>query len=534
VDMNRMLRSREEALIRREKEVAEKMSALESNRALMRQEVDSSLRREWEVKARLEIDRLVQTELEALKSQFETEVQARVDKQLAQQKAVLALSQGQSRQSSRSSADFHSSKSSSCHTASSASASADDFQLAGDVTEITVDSPAPAPPTPSTTGAALSAPTTTTALTSKRSSALLSARTPYHRAQTMFVGNIGTPMDVEMPSPSPVAIQNLSLSPRRNTATKAPGSGNIFAAANAMRNGSSARNSNDSDVQWEGRDSDDEEAMMPSPSLRNPRSIKNPFTSKNKPILQSAKSAPLSKLRAALSSASNKSAAAAAASAAATASAPTPSNNTTTNGTTDRSRSAGSRHTSPDRPDRADRRLSKIPSVASLHNINMNHAGSNIHTDSTPTLTITTSIPRRGSMDKKASNGDLVTMSAVAPNPPPLSSGWTSKVVATGKVNIRGRTLVELQQARAGGRPLSAVISGPPPSLVCPGSSSSSSGDSPSPKRAAGPINGTRSTGHDRRASSGCVIDTSVAVWDPEKEDDMPSPFLKTRQMHII
>jgi NIMA (never in mitosis gene a)-related kinase len=598
VDLNRGLRAREDAVARREKEVADKVASLESSRAAMRHEVDASLRREWEVKARLEIDRLVQSELEALKAQFETEVQARVDKLLGQQlvqqaqakAAALAQAQQQhreqqqqqqqqqqqlqSRQSSRSSADFDSSKSSSCNTASSASASADDFQTAhgvvGDADLMVDTSLAPpsilGPPTPATSAA--SAPPT--ALASKRSSAMLSARTPYHRAQTMFVG---TPMDVEMASPSPVAIQNLSLSPRRGGATKPPGSaGNIF-----TNRAGSARSSNDNDSAWASRDSDDDEAMMPSPSVvRNPRSIKNPFTSKSKPVLQSqqqqqqtSSSAPsssnkgLSKLRAALSSASSKSAAAAAQAAAAAAAA---AESSAAAHTSDRRSGATARHVSPDRPDRADRRLSKIPSVASLHNVHLHHGGG----DSTPSLTVTTSIPRRGSMDRKPSSNDLAgrhaqdqhasyqqPASAIAPSS--SSSGWTSKVVSSSKAKgIRGRTLIELQQARAYGRPLSAVVSGTSPSACLMGGSngSSSASETPSPKRAAAAVGGLGGSGgnrensglsaparpgHDRRASSGststgCLtIDTSVvAVWDPELEDDMPSPFLKTRHVSMF
>ncbi|KAF0314867.1 hypothetical protein GQ607_011095 [Colletotrichum asianum] len=77
-----------------------------------------------------------------------------------------------------------------------------------------------------------------------------------------------------------------------------------------------------------------------------------------------------------------------------------------------------------------------------------------------------------------------------------------SKVAA--KNNIKGRTLVELQQARAGGRPLSAVLSG---------------GENISPKRA------FKDRIADRRSSGG----EPAAVWDPER-DGMPSPFLVRRK----
>jgi NIMA (never in mitosis gene a)-related kinase len=77
------------------------------------------------------------------------------------------------------------------------------------------------------------------------------------------------------------------------------------------------------------------------------------------------------------------------------------------------------------------------------------------------------------------------------------------------KNNIRGRTLVELQQARAGGRPMSAIVM-------------PSTGENVSPKRAFRDRIGIE------RKSSG---DEPVAVWDPER-DEMPSPFL-VRQRRI-
>ncbi len=74
--------------------------------------------------------------------------------------------------------------------------------------------------------------------------------------------------------------------------------------------------------------------------------------------------------------------------------------------------------------------------------------------------------------------------------------------------NIRGRTLVELQQARAGGRPMSAVL---------PGEIASN----PSSARSA----------HREHAAAGNrgTASEPVAVWDPEK-DESPRPFLVRRK----
>lgn len=77
----------------------------------------------------------------------------------------------------------------------------------------------------------------------------------------------------------------------------------------------------------------------------------------------------------------------------------------------------------------------------------------------------------------------------------------------TGKNNIKGRTLVELQQARAGGRPVSAVMGGE---------------NNVSPKRA------FRDHAVAANRSAGAALEPA-AVWDPER-DEMPSPFLIRRR----
>ncbi|KAG7102644.1 G2-specific protein kinase nim-1 like [Verticillium longisporum] len=82
VDFNKMLKAKEEALAQREKELQQKMERFEAEKDYTRQEIDNTLRREWEVKARLEIDRLVQLEMERLNKRFEDEVHSRVQEEL--------------------------------------------------------------------------------------------------------------------------------------------------------------------------------------------------------------------------------------------------------------------------------------------------------------------------------------------------------------------------------------------------------------------------------------------------------------------
>ncbi|KAF6822170.1 g2-specific protein kinase nima [Colletotrichum plurivorum] len=409
VELNKVIKTKEESIARREKELENKIASFEADRASVKQEVDASLRREWEVKARLEIDRQINQEIEALRKRFESEVQARVEAELQKRVAEahdLATSQTKS--------DYPRS--------SVGNASGDEeFPSSTDITDISADSP----------------------VTSNELKKV--TRTPFGRAQTMFVGGMGTPMDIEMASPSPIAIASLSLSPRRNAATKVPNvhNGNLFSS-----------NATSGDPVWDlprdiiNIDSDDED-IVPSPT-RNIKSRQNPFTSKNRPVLTSQKSAPASRIKHQTSSGAlnqNKTLPAL----------PNMASNP------DLSRGLRDRCPSPNR------RLSKIPSAANLSSVANGSESPN-------------SLSRKNSTKKDQE---------------PLG-----KVAV--KNNIKGRTLVELQQARAGGRPLSAVLSG---------------GENVSPKRA------FKDRIADRRSSGG----EPAAVWDPER-DDMPSPFLVRRK----
>lgn len=405
VDFNKSLSVREEAVRKREQELNEGFAKLESERASIREEIDSSLRREWEVKARLEIDRLANAEIELLQKRFETEVQARVEAELQKRTTPQPTEESPVE-------DNASSVAKSDYPLSSVGTSGDEFPSMTDITDYSINSPESSKETKKT-----------------------NARTPFARAQTMFVGNAGTPMDVEMASPSPMAIASLSLSPRRNGATKAPSSntGNIFTA-----------NAANGDPRWDLPrdhrfvDSDDED-LIPSPT-RQIKSSKNPFTARDRPVLTSQKSCPINRLK-------------------------PQSSNTGLVSKAVPQQDQG--------PRSANRRLSKIPSAANLQGDGNTTAGG---------------LTRNPSFNRK-DGGDAL-----------------GKVAA--KNNIKGRTLVELQQARAGGRPLSAI--GPP--MV----------DNTSPKRA------FRDRIAGARRSSG---DEPVAVWDPER-DEMPSPFL-SRQRRV-
>lgn len=413
VEMGKLVKIKEDVLERKLKEAERK---LENEKAFARQEIENSLRREWEVKARLEIDRLVSEEMEQLRQRFEAEVAARVQEDL-QKKAVSFANVQQSQEFTSSS------KSDYPHSIGGASTDLDgEFPSTTDITELSIDSPEPAPP--------------------KKTN-----RTPFGRAQTMFAGPLGTPMDIEMASPSPIPLAALSLSPRRNAATKVPSSNvpAIFAEAD---------NEKYRDVDPVLSESeDDDEPLAPSPT-RNVRSNKNPFGPK-RPILPATKTAPMGRLRTQPGGFTiNKPIAALGGTSSIPELQPKPSNGALR-----------------DRVNSPNRRLSKIPSAANLNSLNNGENGL---------------LQRKNSLkDQQQSESAL------------------SKVTA--KNNLKGRTLVELQQARAGGRGLE---------------NGNNMNMNISPKRAFKDRIGNR--------SQDSVLDPP-AIWDPER-DDMPSPFLVRRK----
>jgi NIMA (never in mitosis gene a)-related kinase len=266
-------------------------------------------------------------------------------------------------------------------------------------------------------------------------------RAPLGRAQTMFERHLGTPMDVDS-SPSPMAIASLSLSPRRANSTKGslPRQASIFHETDDEARWSKARESDPVLSESE----DDDSPIIPSPT-RPPRSIKNPFQSR--PILTSVKTAPVSRSKAQGSVSSvdlNK---------------PMPSLPGGASAPNLQLRPQASSGALRERGNSPNRRLSKIPSVVNL----AAPSGEN-------------GLQRKQSVTKKDGDTALTRMAV--------------------KNNVKGRTLVELQQARNGGRPVENANS--------------------SPKR----------TLKERLADR---FLEPAPVWDPER-DEMPSPFLSRRR----
>lgn len=388
------VQKKEESVNRRVRELEKRVQKLDSDKLSLRQEIDSSLRREWEARARLEIDRLVNVEIEQLQGKFEEEVQARVQVELQQHRKMVSFADERM--------DFKSSSPKSDIPYSSLGAGSNQSALtsATDMTDVSRG-----PDTP-------------------KDDLKKGNRTPFVRAQTMYAGPLGTPMDVDNLSPSPCAIASLSLSPRRKNQGKGPfiHQPNIF-ASEEWRKAPEIPDDFESDPE---DIESDEPPASPSPT----RKVKK-VTGAARPGLTHMKTAPVENLL------KNKP------------SLPAPAR--TAVGLTHMISNQEMRSPTILRErDSANRQLSKIPSYTNLN---------------------------AGGSDSSARSGLSRKISVTGP---PSGSGLVSKM---GPAPVRGRTLVELSQARVGGR-------------FVPNNENS-----------------------------------KPAVWNPET-DEMPSPFL-VRSKHI-
>lgn len=395
VDIGRTLRRREEAALHKVKDMEQNFSRAEKEKQHMKAELESTVRREWEVKARLEIDRQVQGELEKLRKRFEYEVQERVSMQMEKHKRNSNSQNGNGFQNSGRTSH------------STASGDDTDYPSSTDISQVSMESP-----------------TANANKVMKKET-----RTPLCRSKTV----IDSPIDVQMAEPSPMSIASLSLSPRRTSAANNNSSGkskNIFTDPERHK------------PKWEPAltYSDDEDDTPDLPSPTRPKVKPDPFKAPARPLLRQNTAAFMQKLSSQPSlfpvNSSRLPQAAGA-------------NQT-------ESRHGESKSRSPHR------RLSKIPSSANL-------------------------AADAGSPTRKAGTKQV---------PSKVNGGGEEMFKAVMQRNMGGRTLVELAQARAGGRPVEEMKRCTSDSRSTGSSSSLKSSDREPP-----------------------------AVWDPEK-DEMPSPFL--------
>ena len=258
VELGRLLRVKEEQAMRKVQEVEVKILNWNGEKEKLRAGLESTMRREWEVKARLEIDRQVQMEKERLHKMFETEVQSRVEAEV------------QVRLGSRPIAKEAGQPSPPAVQLSSVSTDTDsDFPSLTDLSSLSVESPpviqSKTPP-------------------KKRT------RTALARARTGF----DSPMDVQMVDPSPMSIACLSLSPRRTAAANTsgiPNSNNIFAAAAAQKQRLAPHTSLPRSSMIV-EDEEDTLPDLPSPT-RAPSGLPDPFKAPSRPGLLRQKTAPM-------------------------------------------------------------------------------------------------------------------------------------------------------------------------------------------------------------------------------------------------
>lgn len=465
VAIGKALKTREETAEYKLQQAEERLSALEADRAAMRAEMDAQLRREWEVKARLEIDRQVQMELETLRKKFDQEVDARVAHVLAKQtqttnmRALKEIQNPPNSGGNKENLDPHSSIN---------TMGEEDFPSTTDITdlsELSLNSPV---------------------LSTRKAVPAKKTKTPFARSKT----TIDSPMDIQMSEPSPMSISSLALSPRRNAAAQATanptvtaaGARNIFIEAarqKARWEPQLASSSDDGENDDLADDSDDDGFPdLPSPTrpkanVLNTDPFKHavPLPLKNRPgLMRQNTTATMQKLTAkptlfppSVTAAQVKAGLAS-------------TNVGCGNSRQPRAATEGGATNTAIRPSSPSRRLSKIPSRNNLRDHVASDDGS-----TSPLRRVATSAGRLNS--KLASSKESVPANGVG-----------------------GRTLVELAQARAGGRPMSTELGGNLASKA-------------------------KTVAEQREREKELP---PVPVWDPEVlGDDLPSPFLK-RDVRMI
>jgi NIMA (never in mitosis gene a)-related kinase 2 len=428
VETGKALKCREALAVQKLRQAEERLASLDRERDMMRQQIEDTLRREWEVKARLEIDRQVELGLEKLQKKFDKEVNekahgiARTMARTTEQRALRDLP-NPTTATDKENILPHSSNSTSGE---------EDFPSTTDLTDLS----------------ALSLESPNTSM-NKPPARQKSSKTPFSRSKTTF----DSPADVQMAEPSPMSISSLALSPRRNAAAQAAATGagkNIFTEAARQR----------ATDKWEptlayNSDEDDDIPELPSPT-RPKVHARDPFKIPARPgLTRQATTATMQKLTTQPTLFPTMSNTAAAVKAATGSGIP----RTVTD--PDLRPSALARSPS-------NRRLSKLPSSNNL----TGDGGS-------PTRKPPSQLPSKiggGLSSKQAKEG----------------GDEMIKAVMTRNLNVgTGRTLVELAQARAGGRPLSMDMG---------------KGGKIAMERMEREL-------------------PPVPIWDPER-DEMPSPFL--------
>jgi hypothetical protein len=440
VKLGQDLREQRLLTAKREKEASEAITRI-------RKELDDQLRREWEVKAQLEIERQVklqtehrvQKELAQLQATFEGEVNRRVERALKMYPSRLSTSPKLAPRSNTPTmtatepiaALFSPEAETATTNGSQNTLNTDsDFPSGTDLSSLSLDDSV----TEDTTVTAKPKP--------KRPS-----RGPLVRARTMFAQPSAqpapaSPMDIQMaePSPAPASLAGLSLSPRRNAQPKK----NIFAAAKeGAQKWEAEVPPSPTDAEWNADfDDDDDLPVLPSPTRARSASGGRPMSDDPFKVLANAQ-APLLRANRGLGSTPNL---------------------------------LAPRTTKP-------RPVSAVPIVATspARGVKSKSAENVLSTSPRKTGLATKSAPFAGLPSKKGN--EAFRLQAMRNNG-----------------GVQGRTLVELQQAR--GIPVHTM-----------------SEDEGGAKKGFGYAG--------RRSPVKRVGGISPpAVWDPDTEPEMPSPFI--------
>ena len=209
VETGKALKCREELAIQKLKQAEDRLASLDRERETMRQQIEDTLRREWEVKARLKIDHQVGLGLERLQKKFDKEVNekaheiARTMTQTTEERALPNFGNPPP--------SFD--KENILQQSSNSTSGEEDFPSTTDLTDLSALS--------------LESPSASRDKVPVRPK---STKTPFSRSKTTF----DSPADVQMGESSPMSISSLALSPRRNAAAQAAAAAagkNIFTEA---------------------------------------------------------------------------------------------------------------------------------------------------------------------------------------------------------------------------------------------------------------------------------------------------------------
>ncbi|KAI9725772.1 MAG: G2-specific serine/threonine protein kinase [Chrysothrix sp. TS-e1954] len=275
VRVGRQLKTKEEQVTRTLKDAERRLAHADAERERIRVDIDNAVRREWEVKARLEIDRQVQLEKEKLCHDFEAEVTRQVAEMRQRERDIrpeqIPLGSSSPLMDSLAAGD-----SLARHQQSqSTTGEPEDFPSSTDLSELSLESP-----------------------TLKKSfPKFKTGRTPFARAHTTFEGS---PMDVAMADPSPAPIGSLGLSPRHKASKPSQLSSNIFSAM-AKKSDAEPGTIQDGtdeieDITHDDNDDTDDLPVLPSPT-RNRIQNADPFKvpDSRRPPLMRQKTAPMRK-----------------------------------------------------------------------------------------------------------------------------------------------------------------------------------------------------------------------------------------------